>query len=50
MSADPLRCAGATLSLEEPVLMGIVNATPDSFSDVQRPKSARRAGGAGRSG
>ena len=29
---------GRALSVEEPVLMGIVNATPDSFSDVQRPK------------
>jgi len=27
------------LALDEPVLMGIVNATPDSFSDAQGPKS-----------
>jgi dihydropteroate synthase len=27
-----------TLDLSEPVLMGIVNATPDSFSDPQGPK------------
>jgi dihydropteroate synthase len=29
---------GRELTLERPVLMGIVNATPDSFSDSQRPK------------
>ena len=29
-----------TLDLSEPVLMGILNATPDSFSDEQRLKSA----------
>jgi dihydropteroate synthase len=29
---------GRELSLERPVLMGIVNATPDSFSDRQGPK------------
>ncbi len=39
MSADRLTLRGRTLSLEEPVLMGIVNATPDSFSDAQRPKT-----------
>jgi dihydropteroate synthase len=33
-----LRLRGELLSLEEPVLMGIVNATSDSFSDEQRPK------------
>jgi dihydropteroate synthase len=33
-----LRLRGELLSLDEPVLMGIVNATPDSFSDEQRPK------------
>ena len=35
-----LRGAG----LREPVLMGIVNATPDSFSDSQGPKERGRAG------
>ncbi|HEU0025185.1 MAG TPA: dihydropteroate synthase, partial [Thermoleophilaceae bacterium] len=29
---------GRVLSVDRPVLMGIVNATPDSFSDEQRPK------------
>ncbi len=38
MSADRLSLRGGVLALEQPVLMGIVNATPDSFSDVQRPK------------
>jgi dihydropteroate synthase len=33
-----LRLRAELLPLEEPVLMGIVNATPDSFSDEQRPK------------
>jgi dihydropteroate synthase len=33
-----LRIRGRTLDLTEPVLMGIVNATPDSFSDRQGPK------------
>ena len=37
MSAQ-LRVRGRALDLTEPVLMGIVNATPDSFSDRQRPK------------
>ena len=39
MSATSVSLRGRMLSLEEPVLMGIVNATPDSFSDVQRPKA-----------
>jgi dihydropteroate synthase len=34
-----LRLRERTLDLSEPVLMGILNATPDSFSDEQRPKS-----------
>ena len=38
VSADRLSLRGGVLALEQPVLMGIVNATPDSFSDVQRPK------------
>ena len=33
-----LRLRERTLDLTEPVLMGILNATPDSFSDQQRPK------------
>ena len=39
MSATSVSLRGRMLSVEEPVLMGIVNATPDSFSDVQRPKA-----------
>jgi dihydropteroate synthase len=38
VSADRVSLRGGVLSVEQPVLMGIVNATPDSFSDVQRPK------------
>ena len=34
-----LRLRERTLDLSEPLLMGILNATPDSFSDEQRPKS-----------
>jgi dihydropteroate synthase len=33
-----LRLRDRTLELREPLLMGIVNATPDSFSDPQGPK------------
>ena len=33
-----LRLRERELDLSEPVLMGIVNATPDSFSDRQGPK------------
>jgi dihydropteroate synthase len=33
-----VRLRGRELHLERPVLMGIVNATPDSFSDRQGPK------------
>ena len=35
-----LRLRGRELDLSRPVLMGIVNATPDSFSDPQGPKRA----------
>ena len=35
-----LRLRERELDLSEPVLMGIVNATPDSFSDRQGPKDA----------
>ena len=31
-----LRCADKTLDLAVPVVMGVVNATPDSFSDGGR--------------
>jgi dihydropteroate synthase len=34
----PVRLRGRELELARPVLMGIVNATPDSFSDRQGPK------------
>ena len=33
-----VRLRGRELHLEQPILMGIVNATPDSFSDRQGPK------------
>jgi len=33
-----LRLGDQRLDLARPVLMGIVNATPDSFSDPQGPK------------
>ena len=33
-----LRLRGRELDLSRPALMGIVNATPDSFSDRQGPK------------
>jgi len=32
----PVRAAGRTLRIERPWLMGVVNATPDSFSDAGR--------------
>ena len=32
----PLRCAGRVLSLDTPVVMGVLNLTPDSFSDGGR--------------
>jgi dihydropteroate synthase len=31
--APRLQCAGRALSLEQPVVMGVINVTPDSFSD-----------------
>jgi dihydropteroate synthase len=31
-----LRCAGRVLELERPVVMGVLNVTPDSFSDGSR--------------
>ena len=38
MSSDPvlLRCADQTLDLRRPVVMGVLNVTPDSFSDGGR--------------
>jgi dihydropteroate synthase len=39
MSTPELALRERVLDMREPVLMGIVNATPDSFSDAQRPKS-----------
>jgi dihydropteroate synthase len=37
MSPTPvLRCAGQTLDLSTPVVMGVLNVTPDSFSDGGR--------------
>jgi dihydropteroate synthase len=38
-----LRCARFTLSLERPLVMGIVNVTPDSFYDGGRHASAAAA-------
>jgi dihydropteroate synthase len=39
VTAASVSLRGRTLAVEGPVLMGIVNATPDSFSDAQRPKT-----------
>jgi dihydropteroate synthase len=36
MSPDRLRCADKTLDLSSPVVMGVLNVTPDSFSDGGR--------------
>jgi len=33
MMKQPLRCANKNLHFEQPVVMGILNVTPDSFSD-----------------
>ncbi len=38
-----LRCAGRTLDLSAPLVMGILNVTPDSFSDGGRYMDAERA-------
>lgn len=35
-SINTITCAGRSLSLERPVVMGILNVTPDSFSDGGR--------------
>ena len=42
-----LRLRDGELDLTEPVLMGIVNATPDSFSDRQGPKDSEELAGLG---
>jgi dihydropteroate synthase len=42
-----LRLRDGELDLTEPVLMGIVNATPDSFSDRQGPKDPEELAGRG---
>ena len=42
-----LRLRGRELDLSRAVLMGIVNATPDSFSDPQGPKRAGELAGRG---
>ena len=34
--ARALRCAAKTLDLSAPVVMGVLNVTPDSFSDGGR--------------
>ena len=41
--ARPLRCAAKTLDLSTPVVMGVLNVTPDSFSDGGRFLSAAAA-------
>jgi len=38
-----LRCADKTLDLSRPIVMGVVNVTPDSFSDGGRFASADAA-------
>lgn len=44
MAAEPLICGDRQLDLSEPVVMGVLNVTPDSFSDggrFQAPADAR---------
>ena len=49
MTPPVLRAAGRVLPLERPLLMGIVNATPDSFSDAgELPDTEARWRAAGR--
>ena len=38
-----LRCGRFTFSLDRPLIMGVVNVTPDSFSDGGRLQNARQA-------
>ncbi|WP_027795218.1 dihydropteroate synthase [Paraburkholderia acidipaludis] len=44
---EPLKCGRFTLTFERPLVMGILNATPDSFSDggryIERGEALRRA-------
>lgn len=44
---EPLQCGRFTLTFKRPLVMGILNATPDSFSDggryVERGEALRRA-------
>ncbi len=42
-----LRCAGRVLSLGQPIVMGVLNVTPDSFSDGGRYASIEEAVAAG---
>jgi dihydropteroate synthase len=43
MAFSKLRCGGRTLDLTRPVVMGVVNVTPDSFSDGGRFLAAESA-------
>ena len=45
MSSPPvsLRCADKTLDLSRPVVMGVLNVTPDSFSDGGRFQTVEAA-------
>jgi dihydropteroate synthase len=45
LSAQPLQCGRFTLTFERPLVMGILNVTPDSFSDGGRflPRDAALA-------
>ncbi|HET6491745.1 MAG TPA: dihydropteroate synthase, partial [Burkholderiales bacterium] len=38
-----LRCGNYALSLEHPLIMGVINVTPDSFSDGGRFTTAAAA-------
>lgn len=38
--AQPLWCAGRSLDLSQPIVMGVMNVTPDSFSDGGQYRSA----------
>ena len=42
-----LRCGGGWLDLAEPLVMGVLNVTPDSFSDGGRHADPRAGGNAG---
>jgi len=49
MTSPPvlLRCADKTIDLSHPVVMGVLNVTPDSFSDGGRFASVEAAVAAG---